>query len=479
MTDTSSPHATGSADLALARRYAPIVRFDDHEPFVPSIAGYTVFHRSGASPSFPRYVEVAAPAALAIEYALWWDWDIQHLYELEHVWIFADQAGNIVRVESSQHGAATGGAFMREQGRPVLFAEPGKHAMTYDPAGFVERAPHTERSCGWRAGMGGVWVTPLFRGRIARAPDANQLVRTFLRRHAFAPAWEWSLRVDLAELPLMPWPTLDAAIPAIVAERVAELDAAIPRSERHVLHVGHRGASAHAPENTLSAIRKAAELGGHMVELDVRMSADNVAVLCHDAEVAVAGRGHLPVGRLTAAELGSVGVDYDRSVPTLADALTVCEEVGVGPYLEIKEGEAVIPTVAQLAARDLSRYSVIGSFQPAWVARATDRAPQIPSAILFGAFDADPIALARGCGASYVHPCWERHDAPHTLLTTAWLARVRSAGLGIVCWHEERPAVLDALLNLGVSAICTDQLDLLRDVAARRESSHGPARFQH
>jgi glycerophosphoryl diester phosphodiesterase len=471
VTASNSPCAIEIASLALARRYAPIVRFDAREPFFPSVAGYTVFQRSAASPSFPRYVQVDAPAVLAIEYALWWDWDIQHLYELEHVWIFVDRDGAIIRVESSQHGAATGGNFGQEQGRPVLFAEPGKHAMTYDPKGFVERTAHTERSCGRRAGMGGVWVTPLFRSRIAKTPDGNQLVRTFLRRHAFAPTWDWTQRVDVAELPLVPWPSLDAAIPAIVAERVAELDAAIPRSERHVLHVGHRGASAHAPENTLMAIRKAAELGAHMVELDVRMSADDLAVLCHDADVAVAGRGHVPVRQLTAAELGSVGVDYDHSVPTLADALNVCEEVGVAPYLEIKEGPAVTPTVAQLSSRDLGRYGVIGSFDPAWVARATDRAPHIPTSILFGAFDADPLALARGCGATYVHPCWERHEAPHTLLTTAWLARVRSAGLGIVCWHEERPDVLDALLALGVSAICTDQLDLLRDVAARREAN--------
>ncbi|HEX6288427.1 MAG TPA: glycerophosphodiester phosphodiesterase family protein [Herpetosiphonaceae bacterium] len=466
MTSTRLP-ASHVADLALARRHAPIVRFDAREPFLPSIVGYTVFHESAASPSFPRYVQVDAPGTVAIEYALWWDWDIQHLYELEHVWVFVDRDGAIVRVESSQHGATTGGTFVQEQGRPVLFAEPGKHAMTYDPEGFVERQAHTERSCGRRAGMGGVWVTPLFRGRIARTPDADQLVRTFLRRYAFVPAWVWTQQVDVAELPLVPWPSLDAAIPALVAQRVAGLDAEIPRSERHVLHVGHRGASAHAPENTLMAIRKAAELGAHMVELDVRMSADAVPVLCHDADVALAGCGNVPIGRLTAAELGRVGEDYERSVPTLADALDVCEAVGVAPYLEIKEGEAVLPTVGQLCARDLGRYSVIGSFQPAWVARATDRAPQIPTSILFGAFDADPIALARSCGATYVHPCWERHDAPHTLLTADWLARVRSAGLGIVCWHEERPDVLDALLKLGVSAICTDRLDLLRAVAAR------------
>lgn len=470
VTNQSSTLSIDGADHELARRFAPIVYFDAHEPFLPSIAGFTVFRQSAASPSFPRYVVVDDSAALAIEYALWWDWDIQHLYELEHVWVFVDRDGSVVGVESSQHGAATRARFEREDKRGVLFAEPGKHAMTTDRDGFLERGPRTERSCGPRAGTGGVWVTPLYRNRIrSKTPDADQLVRTWLRRRAFAPAWQWNRRVDVADLPLVPWIALDRDIPMIVADRLAELDSEIPRSERHVLHVGHRGASAHAPENTLHAIRVAADLGAHMVELDVRISADGVAVLSHDADVSIAERGRVPIIELTAAELARVADRYETSVPTLADALDVCEAVGVAPYLELKEGETVLPTIAQLAPRDLAKYSVIGSFQPAWVARVTDRAPQIATSILFGAFEVDPVALARGCGATYVHPCWERHPAPHTLLTPQWLSRVRAEGLGVVCWHEERPEVLNALLELGVSAICTDQLDLLRDVAAARQ----------
>jgi glycerophosphoryl diester phosphodiesterase len=459
---------TEGYDLDLARRYAPVIYFDAAEPFLPLYAGYTVYRASGPSPSFPRYVAFEPPAALAIEYAIWWDWDIQHLYELEHAWVYVDAAGVVVGVESSQHGASAGGSFRLEAGRPVLYAEPGKHALTADRASLLERKPRTTLECGPRAGVGGVWVTPLFRGRIAvKNPIADQLVRTHLRRLAFEPRGQWSQRVEIGALPLMPWPLLDDAIPQIVAARVAELEAAIPYEQRHVLHIGHRGASAHAPENTLVAIRKAAELGAHMVELDIRMSADDVPVLSHDADVDVPGRGRVPIQSLTAEQLAAVTGDYETSVPRLDDALDLCQQLGLGPYLEIKEGATVAPTVATLSGHDLAKYCVVGSFNPAWVAGTTDRAPQIATSILFGAFEADPIALARGCGARYVHPCWERHQAPHTLLTPEWLARVRRADLGIVCWHEERPTVLDALLRLGVSAICTDRLDLIAEAAAR------------
>src|SRR6476659_4107068 len=82
---------------AVAARYAPIIEFDQHEPFLPLAAGYTLFQAAAPSPSFRRDVLLYAPdqppAQLVIEYAIWWGWDINHLYELEHVWVFVDAAG--------------------------------------------------------------------------------------------------------------------------------------------------------------------------------------------------------------------------------------------------------------------------------------------------------------------------------------------------------------------------------------------------
>jgi glycerophosphoryl diester phosphodiesterase len=84
------------------------------------------------------------------------------------------------------------------------------------------------------------------------------------------------------------------------------------------------------------------------------------------------------------------------------------------------------------------------------------------TSILFSAVELDPVGLARSIHADYVHPCWERRAAqPHTLLTPDWVERVHDAGLGIVCWHEERPEEIAALRALGVDAICSDTPDRL------------------
>jgi len=150
-------------ERALAARYAPIIRFDQREPFLPLAAGYTLFRADAASPSFPRVVALGAadrpPAALAIEYAIWWDWDIQHLYELEHVWVYLDAAGRLVHAEASWHG---GFQAMRHNGsipcdgeHVLICSEPGKHAFAPHPAWFAERAaPHPRATTNQLAGLG-------------------------------------------------------------------------------------------------------------------------------------------------------------------------------------------------------------------------------------------------------------------------------------------------------------------------------------
>ncbi len=127
--DAERPAADQSReDLALAARYAPILHFDREEPFLPSFAGYTIFRQDADSASFPRRVtlrprfpriderdarEIAGlfpdgrlpevpdiTAAVVIEYAIWWDWDIQHLYELEHAWSYVGADGELLYAAS-------------------------------------------------------------------------------------------------------------------------------------------------------------------------------------------------------------------------------------------------------------------------------------------------------------------------------------------------------------------------------------------
>jgi glycerophosphoryl diester phosphodiesterase len=88
-------------------------------------------------------------------------------------------------------------------------------------------------------------------------------------------------------------------------------------------------------------------------------------------------------------------------------------------------------------------------------------APELATSILFASPRLDAVKLAQSVQANFVHPCWRHLPNPSALLTPEWVARVRQADLGIICWSEQRPDEIAALRRLGVDGICSDAPELL------------------
>ena len=210
--------------LDFAARYAPIILADEREPFTLVVAGYTIFDHEDASPSFPkRRVEWGSagyPATRAVEYALWWDWDIGHLYELEHAWTFVGANGDVVAVEASWHGmfgqAEVNGKPVVEGTHPILLAQPGKHAMAAAIESFMEVRDWAEEEAGPTAGKDGVLEPELFRGRFPKTPENDARVKAYLKRLAFTPSWKFTKRFPVTREMLVPWRALEEWIPARV-----------------------------------------------------------------------------------------------------------------------------------------------------------------------------------------------------------------------------------------------------------------------
>lgn len=457
------PH--DATEREIVARYAPLLLFDREEPFLPVAAGYTIFRRSGPSPSFPRQIGMALPdggtANIVIEYAIWWDWDIGHLYELEHAWVYVDDEGSVARAEASWHGdlhdMAVDGRLRLEGDRVVLYSQPGKHAFAPDPAWFDEFRGRRRSSTYERAGSGGVLVKDMFAGQIDASPVADTLARTYLSDHAFHPAWEFDRRYTLPADALVPWEDLKTWIPERVNRWIGWLGEVIAPAQYRFLRVGHRGASGHATDNTLTALRTAVELGADAAEIDVQRTRDGHVVVVHDAYLHAPDGRLLPIGSSTLADLQAVVLPGDEHVPTLEEVLDLAREIRLGLYIEIKDGGSVRPLVAALRERGLLDHVMVGSFRPDWVAEAHGLAPELRTSILFSSRHIDPVALAQGVGASYVHPCWGADPArPEESLTPEWVARMRAAGLGIIIWHEEHPDVIAHLRTLGIDGVCSD-----------------------
>jgi glycerophosphoryl diester phosphodiesterase len=474
--------AQDKAHRELAFRYAPRIRFDDREPFLPLAVGYTIFQEDGASPSYTkgRTVRLSAPlsprANTAIEYAIWWDWDIGHLYELEHVWVYIDADGSVVRAEGSWHGdfhdMALDGELALSDGHPIVLSEPGKHAFAPTAAWFrdrwacMARSPTTDL-----AGLGGVLVARYFDGQIQKTPLADRLVATYLARHAFRPAWRFDRPFCIPPEMLVPWPALRAWIPQRVNSWLDRLAHEIVPSEYRFLRIGHRGARAHAPGNTLASFRKAADLGADMVELDLQRTGDGALAVVHGDFLRDAAGQVWPVRDSRMSDLRQIDLGGGERIPSLGEVLEVCAGEQLGVYIELKDGSVVHDMLQALRDAGCIDQCLIGSFRPDWLAEVKTLAPRVPTSVLFASLHVDPVALAQSVGATYVHPCWERFPHPSSYLTPSWIRRVRRAGLGIVLWHEERPAEIAALRRLGVDAICSDAPELLREPAPEQPRS--------
>lgn len=112
--------------------------------------------------------------------------------------------------------------------------------------------------------------------------------------------------------------------------------------------VGHRGAMAHLPENSLASYALAERVGVDEIELDVRLSSDEELFLLHDATLdRTAGddsaRGLGPVAGLTLAQLQAVTLDSGRGVVTLTE---MYDATNTFIQLEIKD-PAVVPHLAR------------------------------------------------------------------------------------------------------------------------------------
>lgn len=205
------------AQKMLFLRYCPHIYKDKADPFPVRYIGCTAFAAPQRSASFPKWFvdPQKEGAAMILEYAIYYDYDIQHLYDLEHIWVAIDDSGKPVGCWCSFHGmrlrAAGVSMFAMDGEHPVLYAQPGKHAMLPHPQLFLLH-PDFERACGEAAG-GGVLVPGFLSGRIQSDPETDEKVTRYIQEnYAFTPTMAF-VPEQIGEDQLLSWEELFDKIP--------------------------------------------------------------------------------------------------------------------------------------------------------------------------------------------------------------------------------------------------------------------------
>lgn len=231
------------------------------------------------------------------------------------------------------------------------------------------------------------------------------------------------------------------------------------------LVVAHRGASGGVRQNTAEAFRSARRLGADWVELDVRRTVDDVLVAHHDA--------HLPDGRLIA---HTPLDDLPDWVPSLAEALEACEDMGVLVEIKNDPDEADYDsenTVATAVAGLVSAYRpydevMVSSFNTATVERIRQVDERLATALLMF----DPVRVQQGPerAAAGGHTAIQPY---HATVDEALLRRARRASVAVWVWTVNDAAAAEELVRLGVDAIITDDCPTVREIVARVAAERG------
>jgi glycerophosphoryl diester phosphodiesterase len=232
--------------------------------------------------------------------------------------------------------------------------------------------------------------------------------------------------------------------------------------------IGHRGAAASAPENTLAGLRRAALLGARWVEFDVRLTADDVPILLHDArlERTTDGRGRAaarPLAFIRRLDAGSwFAPDFaGERVPTLEEALLLLGEFGLGANVELKaERGRARRTGARVAAAIARSWPsalpppLVSSFLPLALAGLREQAPELACGLLFRALPGNWRALAARLGCLTIH-------ADQRFLDPAAVAELRRSGYSLLAYTVNDGARARSLFAWGVTAVFSDVPDAI------------------
>lgn len=218
--------------------------------------------------------------------------------------------------------------------------------------------------------------------------------------------------------------------------------------------IGHRGAAAYAPENTLDSFREARRRGATWVETDVKLTADGVPILMHDASL----KRTMGVDRLVSR---TKAADLPKEVPTFEAAIECFRELGLGCNVEIKPCEGREAETARVAVETLRRCwpaalpaPLLSSFKDVSLLAAHEAAPDFDRAILIDALDDDWRRRADAVGAVGVNTNGKKLTAPRAV-------EVLRADYLLSVYTIDDGDVAKALTGMGVHCVITDAPDLI------------------
>ena len=236
--------------------------------------------------------------------------------------------------------------------------------------------------------------------------------------------------------------------------------------------MAHRGGAIEHLENTWSAFTACVDLGYRYLETDVRVTADGVLVVFHDAGLARITDSTGRVDQLTWAQVREARIGGREPVVLLEDLLTAWPDVRFN--LDVKAVGVVVPLLRLVRRLGVEDRICLGSFSDARIASVraafgdrvcTSLGPRGVAALRLSSWQPRAAGLVRVTAGCAQVPLTVRGRA---LVDERFLTAAHARGLQVHVWTVDVPQQVHDLLDLGVDGIMTDRPAMLRDVLVER-----------
>lgn len=216
------------------------------------------------------------------------------------------------------------------------------------------------------------------------------------------------------------------------------------------LVIAHRGGSALAFENTLSAFLEAEKLGVFAAELDVHLSKDNNLIVIHDPDLKRIANDSRSISEMTTEEIKNVELPGGERVP---DLISVFETVDIPIIIELKT-PATLPVLEKLFRNHpgyFERSQVISFFHDT-LRLLKQEFPEIITGALLSGFPVNPSSIVQDSGADILSLDFDG-------LWKGYVDQCHEHGFQVSTWTVNRDSDIKKAIDMEVDYITSDRPD--------------------
>jgi len=208
--------------------------------------------------------------------------------------------------------------------------------------------------------------------------------------------------------------------------------------------MGHRGAAALEPENTLLSISRAMEIGVDAVEIDVHLSKDNEAVVIHDATLDRTTNGSGPVRSHSLEQLKELDAGKGETIPTLQEVMDLIDK-RVKLVIELKEEGVEEQVVRLINDNDFVDNVYVISFWHRLVKRVKEMTERIKTGVLLVGCPVDTSVATQASADAFV--------MRYSFVDQPFVEMAHKEGLKVFVWNIDESDLVKPYADMGVDGI--------------------------